>query len=198
MCPPSAPKSLQNLQGPPAHDQLLSLRSQMLDLKSEEENGSQPSILPSPTAQPSKVVSDAATTAEKLEPQEAQADQGNELLDAIMERESVKKSAGTSKTAALPTIKKHAIQDEELVSAKRAKLQKSSATTEKSVKKANPGTPRPSISHEASRSQFQCRTGKSGKGQNFAIKYGTGYDHKTEKQGRAAAEKWLQQKKGSP
>ena len=49
----------------------------------------------------------------------------------------------------------------------------------------------PSWSHEASRSQIQCRTGQKGRGQNFGIPYGPGKLHTTYAEAEKAAKSWL-------
>ena len=49
----------------------------------------------------------------------------------------------------------------------------------------------PTIHHERSRTQFQCRTGFKGKGQNHAKKYGEGCAYATMEEAREAAQKWL-------
>jgi hypothetical protein len=50
-------------------------------------------------------------------------------------------------------------------------------------------SPKPSFSHEASRSQYLCRTGLKGKGQSYAIKYGAGGHSK--RNAEQLAEQWV-------
>jgi hypothetical protein len=100
---------------------------------------------------------------------------GKELMEAI-------KSRGASGPLKRPAAAK--------VKPTKVKVQKQSATKEAKAKtKAKKNTGKASISHEASRNQFMCRTGSSGPGQCFAIKYSKkkGDLEKAKKQ----AQKWL-------
>ena len=54
---------------------------------------------------------------------------------------------------------------------------------------------RPLISHEATRSQYQGRTGIAGKGQNVAFAYGPGKTYPCVLTARAAATEWLEAEK---
>ena len=50
---------------------------------------------------------------------------------------------------------------------------------------------KPEVSHEKSRSQYLCRTGVKGPGQNFAMPCGKDKKFATAAAACAAAEKWL-------
>ena len=79
------------------------------------------------------------------------------------------------------------------------KLKKQKAVSEdqpkpkkqKAVSEDQPKPKKPSVSHEASRFQYLCRTGQRGLGQSHAIKYGEGKVHETPESAQQAAWAWL-------
>lgn len=163
-----------------------------------------PPVVDSQVAPSSKDSGDGAKESKKA----------NTLLDAMLQRDQERAAASAAaskmKRANDKEEKRLAAQGADVTPAKLpAKVapgkkggapMKVAPTTVATPVKSGSKVNKASFSHEASRNQYLCRTGASGPGQSFAIKYGiakSGKDYnKTNKQAHAEATAWLKTQKG--
>jgi len=156
---------------------------------------------------------EAVAPTEEAESEDSAKSPGDILLDAILARDAASKLAASEKkraakdmlrveTAARPpapeTAKKPKLagkgaSEHATPTAKKAKLAGKGASEHESAKPT-----KASMSHERSRSQFLCRTGVKGEASEkfrYRMSNGDAAEYATEKAAKAAANKWLQNRK---
>ena len=156
---------------------------------------------------------EAVAPTEEAESEDSAKSPGDILLDAILARDKASKLAASAKkraakdmlsveTAARPpapeTAKKPKLagkgaSEHATPTAKKAKLAGKGASEHESAKPT-----KATMSHERSRSQFLCRTGVKGEASvkfRYRMPNGDAAEYATEKAAKAAANKWLQNRK---
>ena len=150
------------------------------------------------TSSPRAIMDEPSATlpvADDEQPQERK--NGNELLDALLLRESAKK------TAAKASVPEDSLKTKLKAPSKKSKLPSTPPQPAKKRKQPSEGTPpekkqktpKPSIGHETTRNQYLCRTGLTGKGQYLAMPYGPGKKYANAKAAENAAKIWLEAQK---
>ena len=97
------------------------------------------------------------------------------------------KQAATSKTQPKPK--------QAAASKTQPKPKQATSKTQPKPKQAAAQKTKPVVGLESPRSQYMCRTGVSGAGQCYAIKWGKNEQYASQASAKKAADKWLQQER---
>ena len=156
---------------------------------------------------------EAVAPTEEAESEDSAKSPGDILLDAILARDKASKLAASAKkraakdmlsvetaarlpapeTAKKPKLAGKGASEHATPTAKKAKLAGKGASEHESAKPT-----KATMSHERSRSQFLCRTGVKGEASvkyRYLMPNGDAAEYATEKAAKAAANKWLQNRK---
>ena len=156
---------------------------------------------------------EAVAPTEEAESEDSAKSPGDILLDAILARDKASKLAASAKkraakdmlsvetaarlpapeTAKKPKLAGKGASEHATPTAKKAKLAGKGASEHESAKPT-----KASMSHERTRSQFLCRTGVKGEASEkfrYRMPNGDAAEYATEKAAKAAANKWLQNRK---